>query len=540
MAALPAQTFTGSPLCRLSDVAARFRATSRPDAEVSLVVVAGREVVVRAPAGVVGGGGQLELQALLLRQDDPELRLGEGDGEQISLEWVAGEAGLGEGTGPWQGCPARWRRVVRAPLPPRCSRHHTRAKPPHPHPHPRPRPRPRPPEDGAPPRALPLYLLGQDACARWTFALDVSAARDAFLAFLRDACELEVAMKDVRLLLPGLSLDAAAIAGQAVALSQWHQAHGFCHRCGAATLPVEAGTRRRCVGGSPHKLYPRTDPVVIALVESPDGSRALLGRSAKSTPGMYTCLSGFIDQCEGIEEAVRREIMEEARITVSDVAILGTQPWPIGRYGCGRAGRAARGGGGFRGGGEGKAARALLPPRRRLDFPRPPASLGTHNPTPHHAPPPRPRPSPPCRSCELMIGCVARATSYEVLLNASEMEDVQWYDRAELAAAVQAYDSPLPLQEIQRRTWKDLGFFVPPPFAIAHHLMRAWALSPRPASESFFTRQATLPTLLPDAAASGSGGGSANGAAANGAAAAGSSEGAAAAGPGLPGVRAAL
>ncbi|GBF95754.1 NADH pyrophosphatase [Raphidocelis subcapitata] len=419
MAALPAQTFTGSPLCRLSDVASRFRATSRPDAEVSLVVVAGREVVVRAPAGVVGGGGQLELQALLLRQDDPELRLGEGDTEeQISLEWVA--------------------------------------------------------EDGAPPRALPLYLLGQDACARWTFALDVSAARDAFLAFLRHACELEVAMKDVRLLLPGLSLDAAAIAGQAVALSQWHQTHGFCQRCGAATLPVEAGTRRRCVGPSPHKLYPRTDPVVIALVESPDGARALLGRSAKSTPGMYTCLSGFIDQCEGIEEAVRREIMEEARIAVSDVAILGTQPWPT--------------------------------------------------------------------SCELMIGCVARATSYEVLLNASEMEDVQWYDRAELAAAVQAYDSHLPLQEIQRRTWKDLGFFVPPPFAIAHHLMRAWALSPRPAGESFFARQAMLPTLLPDAAPTGGatgGGGSANGAAAA-AAVAGSSEDAAAAGPGPTGVRAAL
>jgi NAD+ diphosphatase len=71
------------------------------------------------------------------------------------------------------------------------------------------------------------------------------------------------------------------------------------------------------------------------LVESPDGTRALLGRSAKSTPGMYTCLSGFIDQCEGIEEAVRREVMEEARIAVSEVQILGTQPWPIGRYGCG-------------------------------------------------------------------------------------------------------------------------------------------------------------------------------------------------------------
>lgn len=52
------------------------------------------------------------------------------------------------------------------------------------------------------------------------------------------------------------------------------------------------------------------------LVESPDGQRALLGRSVRSTPGMYTCLSGFIDQCEGIEEAVRREVWEEALISV--------------------------------------------------------------------------------------------------------------------------------------------------------------------------------------------------------------------------------
>jgi NAD+ diphosphatase len=59
----------------------------------------------------------------------------------------------------------------------------------------------------------------------------------------------------------------------------------------------------------------------------------LLGRSAKSPPGMYTCLSGFIDQCEGIEEAVRREVMEEARVAVSRVTVLGTQPWPVGRYG---------------------------------------------------------------------------------------------------------------------------------------------------------------------------------------------------------------
>jgi NADH pyrophosphatase NudC (nudix superfamily) len=68
---------------------------------------------------------------------------------------------------------------------------------------------------------------------------------------------------------------------------------------------------------SVHLLPTAAGVQVIMLVESPDGHRALLGRSAKSTPGMYTCLSGFIDPCEGIEEAVRREVMEEARVQVS-------------------------------------------------------------------------------------------------------------------------------------------------------------------------------------------------------------------------------
>jgi NAD+ diphosphatase len=100
------------------------------------------------------------------------------------------------------------------------------------------------------------------------------------------------------------------------------------------------------------------------LVESPDGHRALLGRSRKFMPGMYTCLSGFIDQCEAVEEvrclfvvcvflaayampkmfqypwlvvaslvqAVRREVREEAHVSVAEVQIMGTQPWPIGRW----------------------------------------------------------------------------------------------------------------------------------------------------------------------------------------------------------------
>jgi NAD+ diphosphatase len=55
------------------------------------------------------------------------------------------------------------------------------------------------------------------------------------------------------------------------------------------------------------------------------------------------------------------------------------------------------------------------------------------------------------------------------------MEDVQWYDRAELRAAIGVYERPGPLPEIQKRSWSSLGFFVPPPFAVAYHLIAAWA-----------------------------------------------------------------
>ena len=74
------------------------------------------------------------------------------------------------------------------------------------------------------------------------------------------------------------------------------QAHLFCSRCGAPSTSVDGGARRQCTAAPAHRQYPRTDPVVIMLVESPDGGSALLGRSKKMRPGMLTCLSGFTDQ----------------------------------------------------------------------------------------------------------------------------------------------------------------------------------------------------------------------------------------------------
>ena len=111
----------------------------------------------------------------------------------------------------------------------------------------------------------------------------------------------------------------------AKSLVNWHQRHGFCANCGARTLMREGGWKRECPAcKSEH--FPRTDPVVIMLVAK--GDKCLLGRQQRFAPGMYSCLAGFVEAAETIEDAVRREVFEEAGIRCSDIAYYMTQPWP--------------------------------------------------------------------------------------------------------------------------------------------------------------------------------------------------------------------
>ena len=120
--------------------------------------------------------------------------------------------------------------------------------------------------------------------------------------------------------------EALAVLGQAKAILSWHARHGFCANCGAATRLAAAGWRRECdVCKAQH--FPRTDPVVIMLAL--DGERCLLGRQSRWPKGMYSCLAGFVEPGETIEEAVRREIREEAGIACGEVAYLASQPWPF-------------------------------------------------------------------------------------------------------------------------------------------------------------------------------------------------------------------
>ncbi len=155
------------------------------------------------------------------------------------------------------------------------------------------------------------------------FALDISAARDPAnegpLAGLGHFCDMRAAS----LQLPARE---TAILGQAKAVIDWHQRHGYCARCGAPTAIADAGYKRVCTRCNTEH-FPRTDPVVIMLATQ--GDACLLGRGKKFPPGMYSALAGFVEPGETIEEAVRRELREEAAVNTGRITYFATQPWPF-------------------------------------------------------------------------------------------------------------------------------------------------------------------------------------------------------------------
>lgn len=229
----------------------------------------------------------------------------------------------------------------------------------------------------------PVFLGVADGRAH--FAVDLSAHTDPLDDFgWSGAASFPDLRATVGLLPPG----EGGIAAQARQIVDWHARHGFCPNCGAKTRAKDGGWSRICTSCS-SEHFPRTDPVVIMLVT--DGARCLLGRQSGWPQPMMSALAGYVEAGETLEEAVRREVREEAGIEVGAVRYLASQPWPF------------------------------------------PASL--------------------------MIGCEAQALTDRIEIDANELESADWFTRDEVKAALEA-----PTQR--------LG--VPPPLAIAHHLIRAW------------------------------------------------------------------
>ncbi|MEM7410081.1 MAG: NAD(+) diphosphatase [Myxococcota bacterium] len=217
------------------------------------------------------------------------------------------------------------------------------------------------------------------------FAVDVSSVEKPDDSF---GLEGVASFGDLRAAVATLPVADGAIAAQARTMVDWHGRHTHCAVCGGATRAVQGGAQRVCVDcGAEH--FPRTDPVAIAVVVRDD--QCLLGRGPGWPEGMFSALAGFVEAGESLEEAVRREVFEEAGVRVGAVDYLHYQPWPF------------------------------------------PSSL--------------------------MLGCVAEAETTELQVDEVELAEARWFSKQALRDAIDGKPS-------------EVG--VPPPMAIAHHLIRHW------------------------------------------------------------------
>ncbi|GAA1662734.1 NAD(+) diphosphatase [Kribbella yunnanensis] len=156
---------------------------------------------------------------------------------------------------------------------------------------------------------------GQTADGRAVFAVLVPGEADESYAGLR---EMGAVLGDRE----------AGIAVHVVGLVNWHAVNTHCANCGEHTVVTEAGHVRDCPNcGTRH--FPRSDPAIIVLVTD-DQDRALLGRNAAWPEGRYSTLAGFVEPGESLENAVRREVLEESGVIVGpEVDYAGSQPWPL-------------------------------------------------------------------------------------------------------------------------------------------------------------------------------------------------------------------
>ena len=134
--------------------------------------------------------------------------------------------------------------------------------------------------------------------------------------------------EDLRTVGPLLSHADGALMAYARGMMHWHLAHRYCGRCGHATEPRDAGHVLYCTNPDcAHPVFPRTDPAVIMLIHH--GDEVLLARQKVWPPGMHSVLAGFVEPGESLEDAVAREVFEEAGIDIDEIEYHSSQPWPF-------------------------------------------------------------------------------------------------------------------------------------------------------------------------------------------------------------------
>lgn len=160
----------------------------------------------------------------------------------------------------------------------------------------------------------PVFLGTIEGSARFACAIDQAQPADSGTHV------------DTRRIGSRLSPPELAVLCQAQSMLHWHHNTRFCERCGHPLISSISGDKRKCQSCG-HEVFPRLNPVVIMVVE--DGEQILLGRQPQFPPGMYSCLAGFVEHGENIEDAVVREVLEESQIQVRSVKYVASQAWPF-------------------------------------------------------------------------------------------------------------------------------------------------------------------------------------------------------------------
>ena len=164
------------------------------------------------------------------------------------------------------------------------------------------------------------HFVGVIDSVGW-WAVDVPAGRDPSYGSAIDLRQFHASVPEHQWL----------SAGRAVQLVEWARTHRFCGQCGEATH-LSPGERAMRCGGCGLLAFPRIAPAMIALVTrgpvGPD-QEILLARGVQFQGPMYSCLAGFVEAGESLEDAVIREVHEEVGITVGDVQYIASQPWPF-------------------------------------------------------------------------------------------------------------------------------------------------------------------------------------------------------------------
>ncbi len=142
-----------------------------------------------------------------------------------------------------------------------------------------------------------------------------------------------ITIADAKSVGPSMRRADAGLLAAAAGLARWQKSVRFCSECGSRTGLVKAGHKASCLDESKKKcrgaFYPKLMPAVLTLCTC--GEYALLARNSKWPRGFYSCLAGFVDQSESLEQAVAREVLEESGIRIDDkrTNYVASQPWPF-------------------------------------------------------------------------------------------------------------------------------------------------------------------------------------------------------------------